>query len=101
MNAHAKIKQWLEENKQRGTRLLQQLVQEGSIRGNESSAQAIIIEKCRKLGLTLDIWEIGKEQLIMHPAFCSDRKDFFRKPQCGGCFERNRRRKVHHPQWPY
>lgn len=80
MNAHAKIKRWLEENKQRGTRLLQQLVQEGSIRGNESSAQAIIIEKCRKLGLTLDIWEIGKEQLIKHPAFCSDRKDFSGNP---------------------
>ncbi|MDM5229545.1 peptidase [Cytobacillus sp. NJ13] len=80
MNAHAKIKQWLEENRQRGTRLLQQLVQEGSIRGKESSAQAVIIEKCRKLGLTLDIWEIGKEQLIKHPAFCSDRKDFSGNP---------------------
>lgn len=80
MNDHAKVKQWLEENKQRGTRLLQQLVQEGSIRGNESSAQAVIIEKCRKLGLTLDIWEIGKEQLIKHPAFCSDRKDFSGNP---------------------
>ncbi|MGM0776559.1 MAG: peptidase [Bacillota bacterium] len=80
MNDYAKIKQWMEENKQRGTRLLQQLVQEGSIRGNESSAQAVIIEKCRKLGLTLDIWEIGKEQLIKHPAFCSDRKDFSGNP---------------------
>lgn len=80
MNTHAKIKQWLEENKQRGTRLLQQLVQEGSIRGHESSAQAVIIEKCRKLGLTLDIWEIGKEDLIKHPAFCSDRKDFSGNP---------------------
>ncbi|MBG9590676.1 peptidase [Cytobacillus firmus] len=80
MNDHAKVKQWLEENKQRGTRLLQQLVQEGSIRGNESSAQAVIIEKCRKLGLILDIWEIGKEQLIKHPAFCSDRKDFSGNP---------------------
>ncbi|CAM3498851.1 peptidase [Cytobacillus oceanisediminis] len=75
-----KIKQWLEENKQRGVRILQQLVQEGSTRGNESSAQAVIIEKCRKLGLTLDIWEIGKEALIKHPAFSSDRKDFSGNP---------------------
>ncbi|MCS0672092.1 peptidase [Cytobacillus firmus] len=80
MSTHAKIKQWLEENRQRGTRLLQQLVQEGSIRGKESSAQAVIIEKCRKLGLTLDIWEIGQEQLTKHPAFCSDRKDFSGNP---------------------
>ena len=47
------IKQWLKENRARGTRFLQILVQENSIRGNESSAQAIIIEKCRQLGFTL------------------------------------------------
>ncbi|MBT2690243.1 peptidase [Bacillus sp. ISL-47] len=80
MEAQQKIKQWLEENKQRGVRILQQLVQEGSTRGNESSAQAVIIEKCRKLGLTLDIWEIGKDVLIKHPAFSSDRKDFSGNP---------------------
>lgn len=75
-----KIKQWLEENKNRGVRFLQQLVQEGSTRGNESSAQAVIIEKCRKLGLTLDIWEIGEESLLKHSVFCSDRKDFTGNP---------------------
>ncbi|PWW30208.1 4-acetamidobutyryl-CoA deacetylase [Cytobacillus oceanisediminis] len=80
MEVQQKIKQWLEENKQRGVRILQQLVQEGSTRGNESSAQAVIIEKCRKLGLTLDIWEIGKDALIKHPAFSSDRKDFSGNP---------------------
>lgn len=80
MEVQQKIKEWLEDNKHRGIRILQQLVQEGSTRGNESSAQAVIIEKCRKLGLTLDIWEIGKDDLIKHPAFCSDRKDFSGNP---------------------
>ncbi|GLB61172.1 peptidase [Cytobacillus sp. NCCP-133] len=80
MQAQQKIHEWLEANRHRGIRFLQQLVQEGSTRGNESSAQAVIIEKCRKLGLVLDIWEIGKDHLIEHPAFCSDRKDFAGNP---------------------
>ncbi|WNS73894.1 peptidase [Bacillus sp. DTU_2020_1000418_1_SI_GHA_SEK_038] len=78
------IKDWLNRNRRKGIHLLQRLVQEGSIRGNESSAQAIIIEKCRELGLCVDIWEIGEQQLINHPKFCSDRKDFTGNPNVIG-----------------
>lgn len=78
------IKEWLQKNRKKGIHLLQRLVQEGSIRGNESKAQAIIIEKCRELGLHVDIWEIGDEQLIKHPKFCSDRKDFTGNPNVIG-----------------
>jgi acetylornithine deacetylase len=74
------IKQWLEENRTRGARLLQILVRENSTRGNESSTQAIVIEKCRQLGLILDIWEIGSEELRIHPAFCCDRQNFEGNP---------------------
>lgn len=80
MNTSANIKKWLQNNEQRGIRLLQQLVQENSVRGNESSAQAVIIEKCRKLGLDLDIWEIGGDELKEHKAFYCDRKDFSGTP---------------------
>ncbi|MFE8702089.1 peptidase [Cytobacillus sp. FJAT-54145] len=79
-----KVKKWFSENKNQGIRLLQKLVQEGSVRGNESKAQAIIIEKCRELGLELDMWEIGEEKLYNHPAFCSDRKDFSGNPNVVG-----------------
>jgi acetylornithine deacetylase len=75
-----RIKQWLKENRARGARLLQILVRENSTRGNESSTQAIIIEKCRQLGLTLDIWEIGSKELKNHPAFCCDRQSFEGNP---------------------
>lgn len=81
---HEKIKDWLNSNRKKGTHLLQRLVQEGSTRGNESSAQAIMIEKCRELGLILDIWEIGDQELIEHPKFCSDRKDFSGNPNVIG-----------------
>ncbi len=76
----SRIKKWLKENRARGARLLQLLVQENSTRGNESSAQAIVIEKCRQLGLLLDIWEIGGRELTQHPAFCCDRQSFEGNP---------------------
>ncbi|MEH7332253.1 peptidase [Neobacillus drentensis] len=75
-----RIKQWLKENRARGARLLQILVQEDSTRGNESGTQAIVIEKCRQLGLTLDIWEIDGDELKKHPAYCCDRESFDGNP---------------------
>lgn len=76
----ALVKQWLKDNRARGARLLQVLVQENSTRGNESSTQAIVIEKCRQLGLELDIWEIGGPALTNHPAYCCDRQSFEGNP---------------------
>lgn len=74
------VRQWLLENRQKAAKLLQILVQENSTRGRESSAQAIIIEKCRRLGLKLDIWEIDKDELSQHPFFFCDRGDFSGNP---------------------
>jgi acetylornithine deacetylase len=74
------VGQWLKENQTKGINLLQRLVQENSTRGNESSAQAIMIEKCRQLGLQLDIWEIDRNELAGHPSFFCDRKDFSGNP---------------------
>ncbi|WP_462411917.1 peptidase [Neobacillus sp. Marseille-QA0830] len=80
MMEEGRIRHWLKENRAKGARLLQLLVREDSTRGNESSAQAIIIEKCRQLGLTVDIWEIGGEELTGHPAYCCDRTSFAGNP---------------------
>nr|WP_263326046.1 peptidase [Neobacillus sp. Marseille-Q6967] len=79
-NNAAAVKQWLKDHRARCARFLQVLVQENSTRGNESSAQALIIEKCRQLGLTLDIWEIGSEELKEHWAYCCDRQTFEGNP---------------------
>jgi len=79
-NDEMRIKKWIKENRARGARLLQIMVRENSTRGNESSTQAIIIEKCRQLGLTLDIWEIGGDELTSHQAYCCDRKSFEGNP---------------------
>lgn len=74
------VRKWLKENQTKGIKLLQLLVQENSTRGKESSAQAIMIEKCRQLGLQLDIWEIDRNELVRHPSFFCDRKDFNGNP---------------------
>lgn len=79
-----KVREYIRNHHSRGARYLQRVVQEGSIRGQESSAQAIIIEKCRELGMKMDIWEIGEESLTNHPAFCSDRTDFKGNPNAVG-----------------
>ncbi|MBY0096655.1 peptidase [Mesobacillus maritimus] len=79
-----KVREYILRHQSKGVRYLQRVVQEGSIRGQESSAQAIIIEKCRELGMTMDIWEIGGESLTNHPVFCSDRNDFKGNPNAVG-----------------
>jgi acetylornithine deacetylase len=82
--AEAKVRDYIRKNQVRAARYLQRLVQEDSTRGQESRAQAVIIEKCRELGLKMDIWEIGGETLTSHPAFCSDRKSFSGNPNAVG-----------------
>jgi acetylornithine deacetylase len=79
-----KVREYIWKNQSKGAKYLQRVVQEGSIRGHESSAQAIIIEKCREIGMKMDIWEIGEESLTKHPAYCSDRTDFKGNPNAVG-----------------
>ncbi|CAM4051841.1 peptidase [Mesobacillus thioparans] len=78
------MRQYIKENRIKGTRLLQKMVQEPSTRGEESGAQAVVIEKCRELGFEMDIWEIGGDGLAGHPAFCSDRSNFKGNPNAVG-----------------
>ncbi|MGE7603764.1 peptidase [Peribacillus sp. NPDC097675] len=75
-----KISMWLKEHRNDGIKLLQKLVQEPSKRGQEGSAQAIVVEKCRQIGLDIDLWEIGDGELRNHPHFYCDRKDFKGNP---------------------
>lgn len=71
---------WLQDNRKNGIQLLQKLVQEPSKRYHEESAQAIVVEKCRQLGLDIDLWEIGDEALRSHAYFHCDRKNFKGNP---------------------
>ncbi|WP_433751216.1 peptidase [Falsibacillus pallidus] len=70
----------MSEHEAMGTKLLQRLVQERSIRGHEYNAQAVMIEKCRELGLELDIWDINRKELEHHAFFRCDRDSFEGNP---------------------
>lgn len=80
MTNEMKISEWLHMNRKSGITLLQKLVQEPSTRYHEESTQAIVVEKCRQLGLEIDLWEIGDEQLRNHHHFYCDRTNFKGNP---------------------
>jgi acetylornithine deacetylase len=78
------IHNWLQTHRHEGICLLQRLIQEKSTSGNESSAQAIVIEKLRELGLLIDIWEPNFSKLQHHPYFVSPRTSFTGSPNVVG-----------------
>ncbi|WP_110927801.1 peptidase [Bacillus massiliglaciei] len=75
-----RTKDWIAENKQVGVKLLQNMIQAESLRGNEAAAQEIVARKCREIGFDVDLWEIGDEELLHHPQFHCDREDFSGNP---------------------
>ncbi|MGD6781152.1 peptidase [Sutcliffiella horikoshii] len=74
------IKEWLGKNKGNAVKLLRKLIQERSIQGRESSAQAVVIEACRELGLEIDIWEPDIKEMSAHENFVSTRDTFEDSP---------------------
>jgi len=78
------IHHWLQHNRNHGIELLQKLVQANSTQGNEQYAQTIVIEKLRKIGLKVEVWEPDGKFLATHPYFASPRKDFKGSPNVVG-----------------
>ncbi len=73
-------KDWLDKNRVNAVKLLQKLIQERSVQGKESSAQAVVIETCRELGLEIDIWEPDAKEMSKHKNFVSVREQFQDSP---------------------
>lgn len=75
------VREWIQNHEHEAVQLLKKLVQQRSIRGNEGKAQAIVVEKCRELGLEIDLWEIDEDPAVKkHPGFHCDRSDFSGNP---------------------
>lgn len=74
------IQDYISENKAKTIDLLKQLVMENSVSGNESKAQAIVLEKLRELELDLDVWEPDLKEMKEHPYFISTRDSFTGSP---------------------
>ncbi|PGS50949.1 peptidase [Bacillus sp. AFS041924] len=74
------IQDYISEHKDKTIELLRQLVMENSVSGNESKAQAIVLEKLRELELDLDVWEPDLKEMKEHPYFISTRDSFAGSP---------------------
>ncbi|PEJ59602.1 acetylornithine deacetylase [Bacillus sp. AFS002410] len=74
------IQDYISEHKAKTIELLRQLVMENSVSGNESKAQAIVLEKLRELELDLDVWDPDIKEMKEHPYFISTRDDFAGSP---------------------
>jgi acetylornithine deacetylase len=75
-----RVRDYIYQNKKETIKLLQILVRENSVSGNESKAQAIVVEKLRELGLELDVWDPDFKEMCAHPYFISVRESFQGSP---------------------
>lgn len=71
---------WVDRHERKMVSFLKKVVQEKSVFQHEASAQAVVLEKCRELGLEIDLWEPSIEDLKQHPEFVSTRKSFQGSP---------------------
>lgn len=70
------LHQGFSNQKEAGIQLLQKMVQQKSVQGNENGVQKIVIEKLEELKLDIDVWEIDERELKSNPYFSSSRKSF-------------------------
>ena len=78
------LRQWLAAHVDEATGFLSRLIKAASIAGREKEAQALMAEKLRRLGMAVDTWEQGGDELLNHPHFCSPRTDFTGSPNVVG-----------------
>ncbi len=81
------VEGWLEEQRDHAITLLRKLVQAQSTQGHERSAQHIVAEHLRLLGLDVDVWEPDGGALSFDPYFCSPRTDFAGSPNVVGVWK--------------
>lgn len=79
-----RIRQWLEGCRDKGANFLSALIRAASTAGLEQDAQNLMAEKFRSMGMEVDIWEQGGEELINHPCFISPRTEFTGSPNVVG-----------------
>ncbi|WCN37549.1 peptidase [Aneurinibacillus uraniidurans] len=82
-----RIRAWMHEHTEEAVQFLSALVQEASLSGQEAEAQRQVADKLATLGLTVDTWEPGGEELIRHPYFCSPRQLFSGSPNVVGVWK--------------
>ncbi|MFB7140462.1 peptidase [Gottfriedia sp. NPDC056225] len=80
MDLKTKINEYITKNKSKAIELLQDLVREKSVSGNEASAQTIVTNYLQNLGLEIDKWEPSIDELNKSSYFISERSSFKNSP---------------------
>ncbi|MES9683964.1 acetylornithine deacetylase [Bacillus sp. AFS001701] len=80
MDLKAKINDYIHKNKNKAIELLQILVREKSVSGNEAAAQKIVSNYLQDLGLVIDRFEPSFEELTKSSYFISERTSFEDSP---------------------
>lgn len=80
MDLKAKINDYIHKNKNKAIELLQNLVREKSVSGNEAAAQKIVSNYLQNLGLVIDGFEPSIEELTKSSYFISERTSFEDSP---------------------
>ncbi len=80
MDLKVKINDYIHKNKNKAIALLQNLVREKSVSGNEAAAQKIVSNYLQNLGLVIDRFEPSIEELTKSSYFISERTSFEDSP---------------------
>jgi len=80
LDLKAKINDYIHKNKNKAIELLQNLVREKSVSGNEAAAQKIVSNYLQNLGLVIDGFEPSIEELTKSSYFISERTSFEDSP---------------------
>ncbi|MBP0726451.1 peptidase [Bacillus sp. RG28] len=87
MDVKIKVKKYIHDNRNQTVTLLQKLVQERSISGNEAPAQEIVIHHLNHLGLKVDVWDPDIDEMKSSPFFITQRDSFSNSPNVVGVLE--------------
>lgn len=79
-----RIRQWLQDHAGEAANFLSFLIKAESTAGLERQAQELVAKKFDELGMDVDVWEQGGDELLKHPYFCSPRTDFTGSPNVVG-----------------
>ncbi|MGG1518814.1 peptidase [Paenibacillus oryzisoli] len=81
------LHRWLEQYREEGIELLQQMVRLPSTQGNEQAVQLLVADQLRELGMDVEVWEPEGEALGAHPYFYSPRAQFAGSPNVVGVLQ--------------
>ena len=82
-----RIREQLRKEREAAVLLLQEWVRHPSVQSEELSIQESIANRLATMGLEVDVWEMGGDELFKHPYFVSPRRAFKNSPNVVGVWK--------------